>query len=910
MSGSMQQPSACDLEEILVATLAAVEAEGLPALHAAVSRFPQHAGLLRAAVAALGPTGEGAADEPPQPAMSDFEIGEEIGRGAMGIVYVARQIGLDRQVAIKMLPGYLAADVTTVARFRREAQAVARLKHPGIVQVYGFGEAAGQPWLAMELVDGVPLDQVIAAMRATPGQWRTGGQLRTLVARLGNRRCGASSTSAPSEPDPWARDAVTILTGVAAQVADALSYAHTRGIVHRDVKPSNILLRADCSALLLDFGLAHDDLGATLTRTGQIAGTPHYMAPEQTLDASATTPRSDVFSLGVVLYELLTLERPFAAGSETAVLERVRGADPIRPSRLNPSLPRDLEAVLQKALEKEPLARYADAGLFAADLQAALRGESVTARHLGPIRRLWRQARRRPVAATLALSLVLGIPTVTALAATLWAQRPMVALAESTATLEQREQLLARAHSSLARRTPQAAEAALATLADAPPDDLEIGIWRLAAMAQAGRAAEASALAERMDLSAEERSWVQQLIRCYGGDLVTARLAEARLHEPGSALSVWVAAAAVSTRAARDHDGETMRRARGLLLRAHLAAPRPRLLLLKQLVSAAHFLGDTDIARGIAAALHAYGGDSVEALASRGEAELMFDPAAAERTAMAMRATGAPLSHSSLLLAQALRAHGRTDEAMATLAAVAASDQHYGDICYQRAAWCMEDGDLAGAEEGVTIALRENPHSVYAAMGLANVQNRRKDYDAVIATLAPFVESLPHHARLQTNYADALLSKGSLDEALACVDRVIASEPAYEYASVTKAQVLARLGRFAEARQALAAAVQARPESGYLWHKQAMFELDCTALPDRDYATAAIAARRSIGLTKINQPVYWWDFVRVLAAAKRWPEVREECQKLRAELDGATDERSQLIAQKLEAMLQRAAAAK
>lgn len=909
MSGPMQMPGADDLEEILVATLAAVDAEGLSGLHAAIARHPQHERLLRDAVAALGLAGDGLDAEVSQPTIADFEIGEEIGRGAMGVVHAARQISLGRRVAIKMLPGCLASDPVAIARFRREAQAVARLKHPGIVQVHGFGEEGGRPWLAMELVDGIPLDQLVAEMRAAAGQTGRRG-FDALLARVDNARGGAASWSTKGGRHPAPGGAVGILGGIVAQVADALGYAHAHGIVHRDVKPSNILLRPQGSALVVDFGLAHDDLGASLTRTGQIAGTPHYMAPEQTLAAGATSPRSDVFSLGVVLYELLTLERPFSAGSEAGVLERVRLADPVRPTRLNPALPRDLEAVLQRALEKDPAARYADAGLFAADIRAALRGEMVTARRLGPIRRAMRQAVRRPVATTLVALLVIGVPTVTALIATLWAQRPLVALAEAAAEYERRELLLARIHTALASHAPGPAESALVTLAGAAPVDMEMQIWRIAALAQAGRAAEASALAEATTSSAEIRTWAQQLVRCYGGDLAAARQAEPELPEPTTALGVWVAATAISTRAARDHDGAAMRRAQALLLRANLSAQRPRLVLQKQLVSAAKFTGDADLARGVADALLAQGGDSVETLTVLGEAQMLFDPVAAERTAKALRAAGGPLASGALLLAQALRLQGRADEATAALCSVPTGDPRHGDLCYQRAAWCLEDGDLVGATEGFTIALRENPQSVFAAMGLANVHNRSKDHDAAIGALGPFVDRHPKHARLQTIYADALLAKGRLDEALERVDRVVEAEPGYDYAPLTKAQVLVKLGRPGEARRALIDAVQARPESAFRWHALAMFELDGEKLPGRDLDGGVVAARRSIGWSRVNRHVYWWDLIRLLAAAGRWPEVREESAKLQAELEGATDARSLQIMKRLATMAQRASTEK
>ena len=320
-----------------------------------------------------------------------YVLRREIGRGGMGVVYEAYQESLDRRVALKVLAPHLAASPHRVERFRREAAASARLRHPGIVPVFEVGAEDGTFWYAMEFVDGPSLGQILEHTRQASDA--EDGQLPSLGIVPGS--------SLPAEA-----------AELIAQVAEALEHAHQNGVIHRDVKPQNILVR-DGVALLVDFGLAKDLDKDSISRSGDFAGTPHYMSPEQTLAKRAPVDkRTDVYSLGVVLYEMMTGQRPFDGETSQEVLFRISFREPVMPRRHNSDIPRDLETICLKALEKSPERRYASAGELAADLRRFLRHIPIEAKAQGPITRVVKLARRQPAwAASIVLAFLLLVVT-------------------------------------------------------------------------------------------------------------------------------------------------------------------------------------------------------------------------------------------------------------------------------------------------------------------------------------------------------------------------------------------------------------------------------------------------------------------------------------------------------------------
>jgi eukaryotic-like serine/threonine-protein kinase len=299
----------------------------------------------------------------PLPAPPDFAILGELGRGGMGIVYMAQQLSLKRVVALKVMRAGAYADEDQVARFKAEAEAVAQLQHPNVVQVYHVGEFAGRPYCALEYIEGGSLDK-----------------------RL---------TGTPLPP----RDAAqTVRT-----LALAIHAAHQRGIVHRDLKPGNVLIAPDGTLKVTDFGLAKRlDNDSRRTQSGVLVGTPSYMAPEQAQGRVSTIgPVTDVYALGAILYELLTGRPPFRGATLWDTVDQVCRQEPVAPSRLQPKLPRDLETICLKCLEKDPRRRYASAAALAGDLERQLANRPVQARPVGPAERAVKWAARQPAAAAL-----------------------------------------------------------------------------------------------------------------------------------------------------------------------------------------------------------------------------------------------------------------------------------------------------------------------------------------------------------------------------------------------------------------------------------------------------------------------------------------------------------------------------
>ncbi|MFO0796119.1 MAG: serine/threonine-protein kinase [Gemmataceae bacterium] len=355
----------------------------------------------------LGPAfGEGEA-------IGEYRVVRVVGRGGMGVVYEAVQEPLGRRVALKVLPALAAADPARRRRFLHEARTAALLQHPHVVPVFAVGEADGVPYIAMQFVDGAPLDRVVRALRRDAGlSSDSDAEPDPSVADL--LATGLVAGFADGDPTPAVRGGVSGAGYVrracelGVQAADALAYAHDADVVHRDVKPGNLLLDVAGRLWLADFGLARAGAGAAGASAGR-PGTLRYMSPEQAA-GGAVDHRADVYGLGATLYELLALRPPFTAASDPDLLRQVAAADVAPLRRHNPAVPADLETVVHKALARDPRDRYPTAAALAQDLRRFLAGHPVVARPLSGAQRLrrWAGRRRRPLLATLA-ALVVGV---------------------------------------------------------------------------------------------------------------------------------------------------------------------------------------------------------------------------------------------------------------------------------------------------------------------------------------------------------------------------------------------------------------------------------------------------------------------------------------------------------------------
>jgi WD40 repeat protein/serine/threonine protein kinase len=401
-------------------------------------RFPEFAERLRKlfptlrAMAdighSLGGTDAGGLSGPAAEALGDFRIVREIGRGGMGVVYEAEQLSLSRRVALKVLPFAAVLDPRQLQRFKNEALAAAQLDHPHIVDVYGVGCERGVHYYAMRYIEGETLADVIRQLQQAEANRGAGSSEKgtppdpeaTQIYDRPTRRlagpadhslwetpaAGGISTERSTRSNAYFRSAAEI----GRQVAAALDHAHQQGIVHRDIKPSNLMLDAQGKAWVTDFGLAHIEASASLTMTGDILGTLRYMSPEQAMAKRIVIDhRTDVYSLGVTLYELLTLKPAFAGEDRRELLRQIAFDDPAAPRKLNRSVPAELETVVLKAMAKNPNERYATAQDLADDLGRFLRDEPIRAKRPTVLQRVRKWSRRHKSLVSMSVALLITV---------------------------------------------------------------------------------------------------------------------------------------------------------------------------------------------------------------------------------------------------------------------------------------------------------------------------------------------------------------------------------------------------------------------------------------------------------------------------------------------------------------------
>ena len=372
--------------------------------------------------------------------LGDYEIIREIGRGGMGVVYEARQLSLNRQVALKVLPFAAMLDERQIARFRTEAQAAAQLHHPNIVPVHAVGQERGVHYFAMQYIAGHSLEHAIDELRgyATPSDPTVSYSQASASAKVAERERDTDVYSAFStRVSTRSRNYCHSVARLMLQAADALDHAHQLGVIHRDVKPSNLLLDRSGKLWITDFGLARIQSDSGVTISGDIVGTIRYMSPEQAAgDSALVDARTDVYALGATLYELLTLRPAHIGNGRQEIMRQIEAVEPASPRSLNPSVPFDLETITLRALSKSRDERYLTARALADDLRRFLNGEPTEARRPTAIDRAAKWALRHRKIVALAATFLVVLTCVSATSALMIAQgerRTKEALAASEA---------------------------------------------------------------------------------------------------------------------------------------------------------------------------------------------------------------------------------------------------------------------------------------------------------------------------------------------------------------------------------------------------------------------------------------------------------------------------------------------
>jgi serine/threonine-protein kinase len=751
-------------------------------LHRAVqgdSVAGQAASSLAASVQQTTPV-QTAAEVSGLPRVPGYEIVEVLGRGGMGVVYKARQMGLNRLCALKMILAGEHAGAADLVRFRSEAEAIARLQHPNIVAVYEVGEHDGKPFFSLEFCPGGSLDRKLAGT--------------------------------PLDPREAARLVETL--------AGAVQEAHQANVIHRDLKPANVLLSGSigCQPVtgsqagslcyvpkISDFGLAKKlDASAAQTHSGAIVGTPSYMSPEQAAGKSKEVgPASDVYALGAILYECLTGRPPFRAATALDTLRQVLSDEPVSPTQLQSRTPRDLETIALKCLHKDPARRYGSAQELADDLGRFLRGEPIRARRVGRLERTGKWVRRNPVLAGLLAAVVLAV---VGGGWAVWERAERGSEAERTVSLAlgKAEQLREQARQ-MPARTSQEADRALAVWqqVEAALGPAEAGLDSgpvSSGLRQRVQEVREQVDQERGEVAARRAQAVrkEKLLR----DLDEARLARStwirgRFDYQGASAKYAEAFAAHGLEVKRGQAAELARRIRDSepeVREALIVALGDWTLctvgartewLAKELWKIAQAADDDPWRKKFRLALVGEDRAGLRALAKEAR-QLRLPPSSIH------------------LLAEYLNRPAERDEALALLrwargrhptdfwipfelAQVLRARREQTPVVLEEAIGCFR----------VALALRPDTTAVLNNLGLAFQD--RKDPDEAIACFRKVIAIDPRHANAHLNLGQAMQGRGKLDEAIACYRRALAVAPGFIFAHNNLGTALAEKGKVEEA---------------------------------------------------------------------------------------------------------------
>jgi tetratricopeptide (TPR) repeat protein len=763
--------------------------------------------------------------------LGDHRILREVGRGGMGIVYEAVQESLGRHVALKVLSLHGLLPPNQLERFRREARAAAQLHHTNIVPVHSVGEHEGVHFYAMQFIQGQGLDEVLREVKQKRSRKpdrgvrtdRRSSNLEGQTTPSDNRKSpvfdppsATTSVSATSKAEwsaPSEAGYCRWVAEIGVQVATGLDYAHQQGILHRDIKPSNLLLDARGTVWITDFGLAKVEGADELSQAGDIVGTLRYMAPERF--HGWADPRSDVYGLGITLYELLTLRPAFEDAVRPRLIERVTREDPPRLRKVDRSIPRDLETIILKAIDKEPGRRYPTAADLAEDLRRFLAGQPVRARRIAVWERGVKWVKRRPAVACL-LGVIFGLALLGALGACWWkydqAERSAVLAQEVTRALDEAQTFYQRDQQPDALAAVKRAESLLAGGQGTEEQQDAVQQWRkdlaMAARLEGIRLDKAAMIKDENVVPVEAVPAYAGAFRDYGLDLAALdpEAAAERIQASAiknhlfAALDDWIVLAPKTEPAAKARLLAVARMADGDSWRDHLfsAVQRHDHKYLETLAQELRMQLRPSASRLLLVA-------ALEALGRRTLA-LQLLRRYQKRNPSDFWVT----LELAMLLEQCEQAH----EAIGFYrAALALRPGSYAVLLHLGTALAGA-GDYARAEAEYRAALAVQPRLAAARINLCIVFQRQGRLEEAIAEGQMAVRLKPNISGAHNELGNALKAKGRLPEALAEFQEALCLEPNFVEALVNLGNTLRHMGRPDEAIAKYQAAIRIKPNYG------------------------------------------------------------------------------------------------